>query len=482
MPPVRRMPGVLPFLPIAPAIVVLLGVAVALALTLVGVADLRRASDEAASLRAFALSNALAARLRVTGSEDWSEIVQRAGRRSGIDVLLIDQDGDVVVDGSLSALPKGDLLRCLIAGQGEMETSLGRTRFAARPLGYRLERLSVVAFVPAPLLPPEATKLAQATAMLTALLVGVAGIVAYVFAKDVRDDVGYVRRRIASMSGQDPDPVPAIAKIPIRALDQVGRLTAAFNLLVDRFTAAERTYRQDLELASAHERARGAFLSALSHELRTPLNAVLGFTDILLSEVDGPLSPSAREDLRIVRTSAAHLAGLIDDILDLSALESGKLRLERKSIDLFEIAEEVVREAEPLTLEKSLFLKLEASRGQIAFADPRRVRQILGNLVGNAVKFTRKGGVEITLERRDEMLAVIIADTGPGIADTERAAIFEEYRQAGDPRSRPYGTGLGLAIARRLVEMHGGSIELESALGEGSRFTITLPTARVQLS
>lgn len=507
----RRWLAALPLLPIAPSIVVLVGIAVAVAVTLLGVVDLRRESDQAADLRAEALASTLAARLRVTGSEDWSEIVQRTARRSGLDVLLIDQNGRAIVDGSLGDFSRRELLDCLVAGQGEIETPFGRSRFVARPLGPRLERLSVIAFVPAPETPQEAAKLASATAALTALLVGVAGAVAFVFAKDVRDDVGYVRRRIARMAkgAGAPSPnaselpalggegglddevtaltiggslAPSIAKIPIRALDQIGSLTAAFNVLVDRFTAAERTYRQDLRLATSHEKSRGTFLSALSHELRTPLNAVLGFTDILLAEVDGPLEASAREDLQVVRTSAAHLASLIDDILDLSALESGKLRLERKPIDVFDIVEEIVREAEPLAAEKSLAVTLEGERGHRAFADARRVRQIVGNIIGNAVKFTQIGSVRVHVEGREGAVAVVIADTGPGIAERERAIIFEEYRQAGDLASRRKGTGLGLAIARRLVEMHEGAIELESALGEGSRFTITLPSPRVATS
>lgn len=501
MAPRRRVLGALPLLPIAPSIVVLVGIAVAVAVTFLGLVDLRKESDQAADLRANALASALAARLRVTGSEDWSEIVQRTARRSGLDILLIDQDGRAIADGSLGDFSRRELLRSLVAGQGEIETPFGRSRFVARPLGPRLERLSVIVFVPAPETPPEATKLATATAALTALLVGVAGAVAYVFAKDVRDDVGYVRRRIARMArvesaGSPPPPpnqatlddeltgltgsAPAIAKIPIRALDQVGSLTAAFNVLVDRFTAAERTYRQDLQLAKSHEKSRGAFLSALSHELRTPLNAVLGFTDILLDEVDGPLEASAREDLGIVRTSAAHLASLIDDILDLSALESGNLRLDRKSIDVFDIVEEIVREAEPLASEKALSVVLEGERGHRAFADPRRVRQIVGNIVGNAMKFTQRGSVRVSLEEREDAIAIVIADTGPGIAERERVAIFEEYHQAGDLASRRTGTGLGLAIARRLVEMHAGRIELESTLGEGSRFTISLPSSEAR--
>jgi signal transduction histidine kinase len=338
-----------------------------------------------------------------------------------------------------------------------------------------LEWLSVIAMVPAPLTPAEASSLLRAVAMLTVLLVGAAGMVAYVFANDVRNDVTYVRQRIAEMAAADND--PAGAPIPIRALDQVGVLTAAFNQLVGRFAAAERRYREDLTFATALDGERSAFLAALSHELRTPLNGILGFADVLLSEVEGTLDDATREELGVIRTSASHLRSLIDDILELSALESGGLKLRREPVDVYAVAEEVVREQRPLAADKKLALDLQGSRGAIALADPHRLRQILGNIVGNAVKFTTRGGVRVAVENGNDEVVVHTIDTGPGIAPAERAAIFEEYAQAGDIATRRKGTGLGLAIARRLVAMHGGVIELESTLGQGSRFTFKLKLA-----
>jgi signal transduction histidine kinase len=463
----------LPLLPAAPLLVVIVGVAVAIAVTLVGVADLRRTSDEASSLRARVIASTLAARLRVTGSEDRMEVVQGAARGTYADILLIDHYGEVVADASLGPPPRPDLVRCLLAGNGIVSSPLlGRTRFAVQPLGPPLEWLSVIAMVPAPLTPTEASSLVKAVAMLTGLLVGAAGMVAYVFANDVRNDVTYVRHRIAEMAAADND--PAGAPIPIRALDQVGVLTAAFNQLVGRFAAAERSYREDLTFALALDGERSAFLAALSHELRTPLNGILGFADVLLSEVEGTLDEATREELGVIRASASHLRSLIDDILELSALESGGLKLRREPVDVYAVAEEVVREQRPLAADKKLVLDLQGSRGAMALADPQRLRQILGNIVGNAVKFTSRGGVRVAVESENDEVVVHTIDTGPGIAPAERAAIFEEYAQAGDVAARRKGTGLGLAIARRLVAMHGGVIELESTLGQGSRFTFKL--------
>ena len=464
----------LPLLPLTPTLIVVVGVAVAFAVTLVGLRDLHAASEANSSLRAEALATTLAARLRMTGSEDRKEVVQSAARGTYADVLLLDHRGNIVADASLRPPPHAELVRCLLAGKGVIDAPLlGRTRYAVQPLGPPLAQLSVIAMVPAPETPSEARGLVKAVATLTALLVGAAGVVGYVFANDVRNDVTYLRHRIAAMAEADANPIRA--PIAVRALDQVGVLTSAFNLLVDRFAAAERSYRQDLTFASTLDKERSAFLAALSHELRTPLNAILGFADVLLSEVDGTLDDATREELGVIRASASHLRSLIDDILELSALESGGLRLNRSAVDVHAIAEEVVREQQPIAAAKKLRLDLEGERGAIADADPQRLRQVLGNIVGNAIKFTSRGGVRVVVEDQGGGEVIVhTIDSGPGIAPQERAAIFEEYGQAGDTATRGKGTGLGLAIARRLVAMHGGELELSSQLGHGSRFTFKL--------
>jgi signal transduction histidine kinase len=299
-------------------------------------------------------------------------------------------------------------------------------------------------------------------------------LAAFAVARDLEGDVDYVKQRIVEMAREDAD--PAGKPIPVRSVDQIGLLTGAFNVLVERFAAAEQAYRQDLAGALAYDRDRSAFLAALSHELRTPLNAILGFTEVLLAEVDGPLSRDARENLDVIRSSGEHLRSLIGDILDLSALESGELELNRGSVDAYAVAEDVVREARVTAQVKDVRVEL-SGRSATAWADARRLRQILGNLVGNAVKFTQAGSVRVAVLPAEDAVEISVADTGPGISPDEQAAIFEEYRQAGEPRAQRIGTGLGLAIARRLVEMHGGSIRVESAVGEGSLFVIRLPDA-----
>jgi signal transduction histidine kinase len=474
----RRAPlSRLPLLPLAPAVVIVVGVAAALVIALFGVRELRADSDRAAELRAEMLATTLAARLRATQTEDRLTVVDRAARRSGAEILVLRQDGEIQVDGSLGPLPKHELVELLVSVSGETATQLGRTRFHVAPLGPPLEHLSVIAFVRAPEAPFATASLVSSIAALTAILLGAAALAAYSLARDLEGDVDFVKTRIVEMAREDAD--PAGKPIPVLSADQIGLLTGAFNLLVDRFAAAEQAYRQDLAGALAYDRDRSAFLAALSHELRTPLNAILGFTEVLLSEVDGPLSDEARENLGIVRSSGEHLRSLIGDILDLSALESGELELSKSSVDAYAVAEDVVREARVTAQQKGVSVELEG-REALAFADARRLRQIVGNLVNNAVKFTSSGHVRVRVEPSGDSIELGVADTGPGIAPDEQAAIFEEYRQAGEQRALRIGTGLGLAIARRLVQMHGGSIRVESAIGEGSLFVIRLPAASAE--
>lgn len=466
------MRRLLPFQPLAPALVVILGVAVAAILAALGVRQLREQGEAAASLRSELLATSVAERLRATPADQRPLVMERAASRSGAEFLLVDARGTVLVDASLGPPPTAALSRLLLEQAGTTESGLGRVRYSATSLGAPLQHLSLLCFVRAPEAPFASGSLLGSVAALAALLVGAAGLVAFALARDVDEDLVYVGTRITAMAREGPD--PAGRAIPVRSLDHVGMLTAAFDDLVERFAAAEQAYRQDLAGANAYDRERSAFLAALSHELRTPLNTVLGFADVLLAEVDGPLSPDARENLEIVRSSGEHLRALVDDILELSRLESGEQRLEKDDVDVFTVAEEVVREAGLAAQNKPVAVTLSGGAAP-AWLDARKLRRVLQNVIGNAVKFTARGSVRTHVEPRGNDVVVEVVDTGPGIAAAEQAAIFDEYRQAGDLAARRVGTGLGLAIARRLVRMHGGDIALESEVGRGSRFVITLP-------
>jgi signal transduction histidine kinase len=361
--------------------------------------------------------------------------------------------------------------------EGTAEIDGSRMRFAASSVSPPLEHLSVMALVSAPS-PAEGTiGLSRAVGVLTLLLLSVAVAVALVLMRATRDDVLYVRHRIAEMArgGSEASSGVTAGGVPLRSLDQVGMLTAALNVLIARFAAAEQGYRGDLRFAAQLDTERSQFLAGLSHELRTPLNAILGFTHLLESEQEGPLGNEAKEALAMIRTSGDHLKSLIDDILDLSAMESGQLRLTRQIVDVRTLAEEVVREGRATVLDRPLRVWVEGEPGALAWADPRRLRQVLSNLVSNALKATGRGEVRISVEKREGAVVVHVSDSGRGIEPGVLESIFEPYMQAGDASARRGGAGLGLAITRRLVLLHGGAIEAKSQPGHGSTFTVTFP-------
>ncbi|NTV62523.1 MAG: GAF domain-containing protein [Oscillochloris sp.] len=244
---------------------------------------------------------------------------------------------------------------------------------------------------------------------------------------------------------------------------------------------AERTR----ELAKAKESAEQAnalktkFLANMSHELRTPLNAILNFTKFLSKERYGTLSERQQELQQRVLVNADHLLGLINDILDLSKIEAGKIELHREMVDMLPLLHGVMATAVGLTRDKELRLDLIAPEAlPLVLIDKTRIRQVLLNLLSNAAKFTMQGGITVRASSDGQMLLVDVQDTGVGIAPEHQALAFEEFRQIqDDSQPEQQGTGLGLPISKRLVEMHGGRIWLESTPGIGSTFSFSLPLA-----
>ena len=235
---------------------------------------------------------------------------------------------------------------------------------------------------------------------------------------------------------------------------------------------------ETVEALRSASQAKSDFLASMSHELRTPLNAIIGFSDLMRMEprTEGQVNVPA-EWIEHIYTGGQHLLELINDVLDLAKVEAGRLDLVRGPVELGHLVGELVAGMRPLADRKHL--RLAASIDPIVVdADRGRLRQVLYNLVANAIKFTPDGGhVAIGGARVGGEVQISVADTGIGIAPEDQAAVFEEFRQVGDPAQRQSGTGLGLALSRRLVEAHGGRIELRSALGAGSRFTVVLPGA-----
>ncbi len=231
---------------------------------------------------------------------------------------------------------------------------------------------------------------------------------------------------------------------------------------------------QEIERA---DRLKSEFLASMSHELRTPLHTVIGFTELLLEEIEGPLNEKQRRFLGHIRQDSNHLLELINDILDLSKIESGRMELKPEDFDVAAAIEEVLGGIRPLAAAKSLELVIDTPPAIALRADRVRFREILYNLLSNAVKFTPEGG-RITVASAVEGGSVVITveDTGIGIRREDHVSIFDKFHQVGNTtKGVREGTGLGLAITKRLVEMHGGTIAVDSEPGRGSRFTVMLP-------
>jgi PAS domain S-box-containing protein len=243
--------------------------------------------------------------------------------------------------------------------------------------------------------------------------------------------------------------------------------------------AAEAAMAQAVAHAESASQAKSAFLAAMSHEIRTPLNGVLGMAQSMAME---DLSPHQRERLRVIHQSGESLLAILNDILDLSKIEAGRLHLEDAEFDLGELVRGVHATFQAIAERSGLSFDLHVSVGALGAyrGDPLRVRQILHNLVSNALKFTANGGVKVAVRRKSGILTFSVQDTGIGIAPEKIGGLFHKFAQADTSTTRRYGgTGLGLAICDDLVQMMGGSITVDSAAGEGATFTVALPLPRV---
>ena len=242
-----------------------------------------------------------------------------------------------------------------------------------------------------------------------------------------------------------------------------------------RFERALQEKNEELEKAN---RAKDRFLATMSHELRTPLNAILGFTGTLLMKLPGPLNADQEKQLRTVQTSARHLLALINDLLDLAKIEAGKVELNLEPVACRLVLEEAISALRPLAEGKGLVLRLEAPEDLVVRADRRALSQIVLNLLNNAIKFTERGHVRLTLERtrRDEsdLVQIGVEDTGIGIRPEDQAKLFAAFTQVGAATRRQEGSGLGLHLSRKLAELLGGSIVVRSDYGKGSTFLLLL--------
>ena len=246
-----------------------------------------------------------------------------------------------------------------------------------------------------------------------------------------------------------------------------------------RFERALQEKNVELERAS---RAKDLFLATMSHELRTPLNAIIGFTGLLLMKLPGPLTADQERQLSLVKSSADHLLSLINDLLDLAKIESGQVRLADEPVPCGVVVDGVVSSLRPAASQKGLALdaRLPALPVEVR-GDRRAIHQIVLNLTSNAIKFTPRGSVAIEVAAREGMcgeVEIAVVDTGIGISAEDQQSLFSAFMQVGEARLRRVeGTGLGLHLSRKLAELMGGTLAVESAPGRGSRFTLTLRRA-----
>jgi signal transduction histidine kinase len=319
------------------------------------------------------------------------------------------------------------------------------------------------------------------------------------------------QRRVGEIGLVDPMtgeamPVEAIAG---KILSEHGELTAVVTILHDRREALEKAQlyeqlkqasdelerkiqaatadiahqnellrRQAIELEQ-NSQLKSQFLANMSHEFRTPLNAMLGYTSMMLQGVAGPLDSAAKRQLGRIESNGRHLLAIINEILDISRIEAGRMPLQISTFKIPDLLGEVKSELEPIIMRSKLTVTLDLPKDlKPISSDRQKVKQILLNLLSNALKFTHQGGVTISARRAtgERTLSLSVADTGIGIAQVDQEKIFEDFRQLDTSTTRAYGgTGLGLSICRRLAEMLGGRIAVQSTVGKGSMFTLTLP-------
>jgi PAS domain S-box-containing protein len=248
----------------------------------------------------------------------------------------------------------------------------------------------------------------------------------------------------------------------------------------NRFREMQQVYMQELESRNREvERAnqlKSEFLASMSHELRTPLHTIIGFTELLAEELEGPLNEKQQRFMGHIHQDSLHLLALINDILDISKIESGHLDLRREVFDMAGALEETLSSLRPQGVAKSIKIETRLSMPAAIFADRLRIKQILFNLLSNALKFTPEGGkIQVEAAQKDGFVEVTVSDTGIGIPKEQHEAVFDKFYQVGaTTKGVREGTGLGLAITKALVEEHGGRVWLESEPGKGSRFTFTI--------
>ena len=312
-----------------------------------------------------------------------------------------------------------------------------------------------------------ARQLTVSTLLMSVLVIGIAIWMASFLTRRITTIISGIRRFEAGELDQ---------RLPVKGGDEMANLAGSFNEMADRVQESIERLTEARRKAEEASRMKSEFLASMSHELRTPLNGIIGFAELLRDEAE---SEESRENADIIERSSRHLLDLVNSILDIAKIEAGEMVLNIQQVNLSALGGEVASVHQPVAVAKGLEFEITLMDNvpPTVAADPTRLRQVLHNLLNNAVKFTETGKVSLTVEGRDGEVEFRLQDTGPGIPEDLQEAVFEKFRQVDDFLTRSHGgTGLGLALARHLAQLMGGRLSLESRPGEGCIFRFILPT------
>lgn len=436
---------------------------VALIAIIFGASAFSQLERERTTRRAQTLSRAMAARLTATPARLRSSLLSRTTARAGLTVSVVNRQGAPLPDTALFArIPSW-----LVQGQsttGEIDDSDRHLLVAAEPVVLDAVPYSVLVAVPFGRTAANAIAIELAT--LLAVLGALGLVAAIVVARDFAADLRAISRRAKRMSSAT---APVITPLPVHGLDEVGALVRAFNDLQSQIGSEIEAHRLALVRLEDAERRKEVQIATLRHELRTPLNSIIGFAELLLSGVDGPLSATQIEDVEAIARSGHHLMHLVDDVLDLSAIATGRFSVDKNAVDLASLVQEVVREMSGQARVKHVTLHCDTPKTTVIEADATSLRRAITNLVQNAIQHCR-ATVTVEIETDDRSAKVHVRDDGKGISPTELKRLFKPFEGG-----REGGAGLGLAITVALMELHDGTLGAESTVGEGSTFTATIP-------
>ena len=415
------------------------------------------------------------------GQSGQAQIIDRSGRYivgPTSDSVGTDANEALLLDGRLFQEASFDLDAInadgepVVIGFAPIASSTGSQEISSLGWVIRIEQDRTEAYLPISQLQTSAT-------VFTIIAAGIAAVFALFFARSLTQDL----KNLASSSMRF-GAGNLKARATIQSHDEIGQLAQTFNQMADSIEDRIKDVEEARAQAERSDQVKSAFLASMSHELRTPLNAVINFTKFVAQGDLGPVNEEQQDTLMEAVDSAKHLLNLINDVLDMSKIESDSLNLFiQDDIDLSDILDNSIKTAKALIEDKPIEINSEIAPNLPTIrGDRQRIRQILLNILSNACKFTEEGYITVRASRQNDMIQLAIEDTGLGIAEVDQGLVFEAFKQTNSGLRQAGGTGLGMPISKNLVEIHGGKIWLESKPDEGTTFYFTLPIKSEKLT